>query len=85
MAGPRLEVFKFGMYVFFPIVFMTWIGDPAWYQKYVSGLRDFYNPPKELTNPPATSREGVMEQLEQLREARRARRQQQQGGASTDA
>ncbi|CAH7683817.1 expressed protein [Phakopsora pachyrhizi] len=35
MAGPRMELFKFGMYVFFPIAIMIHYGDPEWYQKYV--------------------------------------------------
>jgi hypothetical protein len=56
---------------------MTWIADPSWYQKYVADFRNFYSPPKELTNPPATTVEGVREQLEKLREERRRRRQQE--------
>ncbi|EHS64323.1 uncharacterized protein PGTG_20934 [Puccinia graminis f. sp. tritici CRL 75-36-700-3] len=35
MAGPNLELAKFGMYVFFPILVMVHYGDPDWYHKYV--------------------------------------------------
>ena len=33
MAGPKLELFRFGMYVFFPILIMAHYGDPDWYNK----------------------------------------------------
>ncbi|KAI9595761.1 hypothetical protein BDF19DRAFT_439991 [Syncephalis fuscata] len=78
MAGPRLEVFKFGIYVFFPIMFMTWIGSPEWYEQHVDRLRTAFNPPRELCNDPPTSREGVREQVERMRAERQARRQQRQ-------
>ncbi|MBW0491894.1 hypothetical protein O181_031609 [Austropuccinia psidii MF-1] len=35
MAGPNLELFKFGVYVFFPILVMVHYGDLDWYEKYV--------------------------------------------------
>jgi hypothetical protein len=35
MAGPNLEVFKFGLYVFFPVAMMVHYGNPVWYQKHV--------------------------------------------------
>ncbi|KAI8056619.1 hypothetical protein BDF22DRAFT_740119 [Syncephalis plumigaleata] len=78
MAGPRLEIFKFGVYVFFPIMFMTWIGTPEWYDRHVERLRTSFNPPAELCNKPPTTREGVREQVERLNAERQARRQQRQ-------
>lgn len=35
MAGPNLEVFKFGLYVFFPVLMLLKYGDSEWYQKNV--------------------------------------------------
>ncbi len=35
MGGPNLEVFKFGIYVFFPVAMMIYYGDPDWYNKHV--------------------------------------------------
>jgi len=32
MAGPNLEVFKFAVYVFFPVLVFLHYGDPEWYQ-----------------------------------------------------
>lgn len=35
MAGPNLEVFRFGFYVFFPIAIMLHYGNPGWFEKHV--------------------------------------------------
>ena len=35
MAGPNLEVFKFGVYVFFPVLMLLRYGDSEWYQNHV--------------------------------------------------
>lgn len=35
MGGPRLEIFKFAIYVTFPIAFMYWAGVPEWYERFV--------------------------------------------------
>ena len=35
MAGPRLEVFKFGLYLFVPITCMMHYAKPEWYTKHV--------------------------------------------------
>lgn len=35
MAGPNLEVFKFGLYLFFPIVMMVQFGNADWYNRNV--------------------------------------------------
>jgi len=35
MAGPNLEVFKFGLYVFFPVLMLLRYGDSEWYQNNV--------------------------------------------------
>jgi len=35
MGGPNLEVFKFGLYLFVPVVALLHFGDPAWYHNHV--------------------------------------------------
>lgn len=35
MAGPNLEIFKFGLYVFFPVAIMFHYGNPEWYERHV--------------------------------------------------
>jgi hypothetical protein len=36
MAGPNLEVFKFGFYLFFPVAMLLHYGNPEWYAKHVT-------------------------------------------------
>lgn len=59
MAGPGLEIFRFGLYVIlrhrvyvlirsymlFPVGFMLYFGDPKWYEKYVLPVRANCCPP----------------------------------------
>ncbi|KAF9518268.1 hypothetical protein BS47DRAFT_1248851, partial [Hydnum rufescens UP504] len=40
MAGPNLEVARFGFYVFFPIAMMLHYGNPDWFEKHVVPARD---------------------------------------------
>lgn len=42
MGGPRLEIFKFAIYVTFPIAFMYWAGVPEWYERFVKPIRHRY-------------------------------------------
>jgi len=49
MAGPNLEVFKFGLYVFFPVLMLLKYGDSEWYQKNVVPYRNQVFPPEEKT------------------------------------
>ena len=39
MAGPHLEVARFGLYVFFPIAMMLHYGNPDWFEKHVVPVR----------------------------------------------
>jgi len=45
MAGTRLEIFKFGMCLFFPIGVMYYTGLPSYFERNVKG-QSLY-PPKE--------------------------------------
>lgn len=56
MAGPSLEVFRFGLYapdlhsyLAFPLAFMLYFGDPAWYDKHVLPVRTPSMPMHVLT------------------------------------
>jgi hypothetical protein len=42
MAGPNLEVFKFAVYVFFPVLVFLHYGDPEWYQSNVIPVGNLY-------------------------------------------
>ena len=44
MAGPNLELFKFSLYLFFPLAIMVHYGDPQWYHDNVLPLRDRFWP-----------------------------------------
>lgn len=44
MAGPNLEVFKFGIYVFFPVLMLLKYGDSEWYQKNVIPVSALISP-----------------------------------------
>ncbi|KAF7359530.1 hypothetical protein MSAN_01296100 [Mycena sanguinolenta] len=49
MGGPNLEVFKFAVYLFVPIVSLVYFGDPAWYHTHVVPYRNKLLPPLEKT------------------------------------
>ncbi|GAA5944534.1 Pet100p [Sporobolomyces koalae] len=77
MAPAQLELFKFSLYVFFPVCAMLHYGDPDWYEKYVGPLRASYrqdNTPQ--IEPPQTSTE-LKDELARLRAERLAKKQQQ--------
>lgn len=44
MAGPNLELFKFSLYLFFPLAIMIHYGDPQWYHDNVLPIRDRFWP-----------------------------------------
>ncbi|KAK0535534.1 hypothetical protein OC834_001488 [Tilletia horrida] len=75
MAGPSLEVFKFGLYLFFPLAIMVHYGDPEWYHEHVLPVRDAFWPKEEnLYHPPRNSTD-VKAALEDMRQKRIARRE----------
>ncbi|KAI0721542.1 hypothetical protein C8T65DRAFT_735070 [Cerioporus squamosus] len=57
MGGPNLEVFKFSVYVFFPVVMLLYYGNPDWYAKNVLPYKDRIFPPEHriITNIPTDS------------------------------
>ncbi|GAK65399.1 mitochondrial cytochrome c oxidase assembly factor protein [Moesziomyces antarcticus] len=75
MAGPNLELFKFGMYLFFPLAVMVHYGDPEWYHRNVLPIRDQFWPKEEsLYRPPRTS-DDVRTALDEMKQKRLARRE----------
>ncbi|KAI9243479.1 hypothetical protein BDA99DRAFT_530241 [Phascolomyces articulosus] len=80
MGGPRLEVVKFGFYVFFPVGVMLYFGGPDFYDKHVKGIR--FWPDYETTTKPPTTSDEVKDTLATLKAQREERwrqyREQQQ-------
>ncbi|TVY52433.1 PET100 protein, partial [Lachnellula suecica] len=66
MGGPNLEVFKFGMYIMFPITVMYYYGTNL--DKRFS-VPDFW-PKPEQTNRIPFEKEEIHNELERLRERR---------------
>ncbi|WVQ95484.1 hypothetical protein IAU59_002581 [Kwoniella sp. CBS 9459] len=75
MAGPNLEIFKFGFYMFFPIYVMFKFGDPEWYESYVKPYKEVLWPPYESTYQPPRTHEGVQQELQRMKAERLARAQ----------
>jgi len=73
MAGPNLEVFKFGLYVMLPVCAMYYFGHPDFYNQYVRHL-NFWPRPEEQPRIPYERHE-IKEELAKLREERLQRRQ----------
>ncbi|GAB5588295.1 hypothetical protein Unana1_03195 [Umbelopsis nana] len=92
MGGPRLEVVKFGVYVFFPVGVMLYFGGPDFYDKYVRGI-NFWPEFEKTHQPPKTSDEvrAALDKMKSEREQRwmkkamqaRHEEQQQAGKSST--
>jgi len=73
MAGPNLEIFRFGFYVFFPIAIMLHYGNPDWFERHVIPARDRMFPPLERTNRPPTDPHDIKEEIARMRAERLAR------------
>ncbi|KZO91874.1 hypothetical protein CALVIDRAFT_541490 [Calocera viscosa TUFC12733] len=75
MAGPNLELFKFGVYIFFPIAMMFHYGNPEWYEKHVLPFKESFWPKEETTNKPPHDKVSLQAELAKLKAERLARRQ----------
>ncbi|ORX49184.1 hypothetical protein DM01DRAFT_324421 [Hesseltinella vesiculosa] len=71
MAGPQLEIVKFGVYVFFPVGVMLYFGGPQFYDSYVKGIK-FWPDYNTTYKPPTTSKE-VRDALEKMKSEREDR------------
>ncbi|EST04698.1 Protein of unknown function DUF2346 [Kalmanozyma brasiliensis GHG001] len=82
MAGPNLELFKFGLYLFFPLAVMVHYGDPDFYARNVAPIRDQFWPKEEsLYRPPRNSADvrTALDEMKAKRLAKREARLQEQG------
>ncbi|CAO0791413.1 unnamed protein product [Mucor circinelloides] len=71
MGGPRLEVVKFGFYVFFPVGVMLYFGGPEFYDNYVKGIK--FWPDINTTYKPPTTSEEVRSALDKMKSDREDR------------
>ncbi|KAG2184738.1 hypothetical protein INT43_000651 [Umbelopsis isabellina] len=71
MGGPRLEVVKFGVYVFFPVGVMLYFGGPNFYEKYVRGIN--FWPEFEKTHQPPKTTDEVRAALDKMKSEREER------------
>ncbi|KAG1123485.1 hypothetical protein G6F42_010505 [Rhizopus arrhizus] len=71
MGGPRLEVVKFGFYVFFPVGVMLYFGGPEFYDNYVKGIKCW--PDINTTYKPPTTSEEVRSALDKMKSDREDR------------
>ncbi|KAI8644764.1 hypothetical protein BD408DRAFT_412861 [Parasitella parasitica] len=71
MGGPRLEVVKFGFYVFFPVGVMLYFGGPEFYDSYVKGIK--FWPDINTTYKPPTTSEEVKSALDKMKSDREDR------------
>ncbi|KIS69532.1 uncharacterized protein UMAG_02071 [Mycosarcoma maydis] len=75
MAGPNLELFKFGVYLFFPLAVMVHYGSPQWYSENVLPIRDQFWPKEESLYRPPRNSEDVKAALDEMKAKRLARRE----------
>ncbi|KAI9601676.1 hypothetical protein H4Q26_001509 [Puccinia striiformis f. sp. tritici PST-130] len=74
MAGPNLELAKFGMYVFFPILVMVHYGDPDWYHRYVVPDRDQFLKTDKMAPSPPRNRSELQQELDHFKQLREERK-----------
>lgn len=75
MAGPNLELFKFGMYLFFPLAVMVHYGDPSFYSLNVLPIRDQFWPKEESLYRPPRNSEDLKTALDEMKAKRLAKRE----------
>jgi len=81
MAGPNLEVFKFAVYVFFPVLVFLHYGDPEWYRTNVIPYKERIFPTEERiarSNNMPTNHAAVRQELERIKAEKAARRAQRE-------
>ncbi|KAH7889802.1 hypothetical protein F5I97DRAFT_1802018 [Phlebopus sp. FC_14] len=75
MGGPNLEVFKFGLYLFVPVMALLHFGDPQWYHENVLPYKDrLFPPPTRTLNHIPTDQQAVREELARIKAEKLARK-----------
>ncbi|KIY73418.1 hypothetical protein CYLTODRAFT_417091 [Cylindrobasidium torrendii FP15055 ss-10] len=81
MGGPNLEIFKFSLYLFVPILALVHFGDPAWYRDNVLPYKEKLFPKETLDRKLPANQEEVKAELARikarLREKAEERRREQ--------
>ncbi|GAC93131.1 hypothetical protein PHSY_000693 [Pseudozyma hubeiensis SY62] len=75
MAGPNLELFKFGVYLFFPLAVMVHFGDVQWYNEHVLPIRDQFWPKQESLYRPPRNEEDLRTAMDEMKAKRLAKRE----------
>ncbi|KAJ3359919.1 hypothetical protein GGF32_008937 [Allomyces javanicus] len=73
MGTTRLEVFKFGIYVFAPIYVMYFTGIPSYFEKEVVPLRNKLFRLNDPTYQPPQATEDIHAHMDKLRERKAAK------------
>ncbi|CAB4397808.1 unnamed protein product [Rhizophagus irregularis] len=69
MGGANLELFKFSVYIFFPIATMYYFGAPEFYDSHVKQIKFW----PEKTNRPPTTRDEILIEIEKLKAKKKIR------------
>ncbi|EJT96822.1 hypothetical protein DACRYDRAFT_112439 [Dacryopinax primogenitus] len=85
MGGPNLELFKFAVYVFFPVAIMFHYGNPDWYEKNVAPLKDQFWPREDTLNRPPHDNITLQAELARFKAEREARRERRQAAEAEAA
>ncbi|KAF5364942.1 hypothetical protein D9758_008080 [Tetrapyrgos nigripes] len=73
MGGANLEIFKFSLYLFVPIMALVHFGDPDWYKNNVVPMRAKLFPPDEkLIKELPTDQKTLREELARIKAERLA-------------
>ncbi|KAF9533435.1 hypothetical protein CPB83DRAFT_845254 [Crepidotus variabilis] len=79
MGGPNLEIFKFSLYLFVPIVALVHFGDPEWYRDTVVPYRNKLFPSLDRTiQHIPTDQSGIREEIARIKAERLAKRVQRE-------
>ncbi|KAK7693216.1 hypothetical protein QCA50_002782 [Cerrena zonata] len=85
LRGGNLEVFKFSVYVFFPVALMIHFGDPDWYNRHVTPYKDHIFPPdSKLVTKLPTDHAALKEELAKIK-ARKLERIAERGNEKSDS
>ncbi|EIM90487.1 uncharacterized protein STEHIDRAFT_93497 [Stereum hirsutum FP-91666 SS1] len=79
MAGPNLEVFKFGLYVFFPVLAFLHYGDPEWYTRNVIPYKERLFPSEKPVRVLPSNHAEVRDAVERLKAQKLKRKEEREG------
>ncbi|KAI6150860.1 hypothetical protein BKA82DRAFT_567161 [Pisolithus tinctorius] len=82
MGGPNLEVFKFGLYLFVPVMALLHFGDPQWYHSHVLPYKEQLFPRGDKTHMQLpTDQATVKAELIRIKAEKLARKQEREKAA----